>query len=377
MYLQKEYLRKDVSLTLNDTYKLDLPETGVLLGLMLKIVAKMQTGNPTAALNTWRPIDWIDNVSIIADGSTVLKSLSGKQLAFLSAVDQGVVPPTKWLEYSQPYQREWYLLNFGRFWGDIELGLNLAAFNSVEFHLKNSLSATYGQSITLSLMALYLRDYSAAPAGYMRTEEWRRWTTVADETQYLNLPTELPIRRLILQALPAVDSTTKVAKRNFTDLMDDLELNLQTGRLRVYKGGLDDLAALNVFESGFEPMTHGIIYHTADKGFDTGVGYVTGMALSAEVKSGTAATVIPTVEGDNNVSTQIMEAYTGDEPVGWFAIGQGLHNCVVFPFDQSGNPADWLDPEREKVVQLNIHTENNSNAASGSNIVVLDRIVRV
>jgi len=376
MYLQKEYLRENIALTLNDTYKLDLPETGILLGLLIKVVAKMQTANPTAALNTWRPVDWLDNFSVIANGASVIKSISGKQLAFLSAIDQGVVPPAKWLEYSQPYNREWYVMNFGRKWGDKELGLDLSKFDSVEFQLKNSLTSTYGQNLWLSIMALYLREAPGAPIGYMNTEEWRKWTTVADETKYLDLPTSHIIRRLILQAIPAVDSTTKVSKRNFFELMDDVELNLKTGVLRVYKGGLDDLAALNLFETGLLPLTHGIIYHTADKGFEVGVGYVTGMALSSESKSGTAATVIPTIEGDNNVCTQIAEAYTSDEPIGWFAIGQGLHNCVVFPFDQDPSPYSWLDPEASKVVQLNIHTENAANSASGTNIVVLDRLVR-
>ena len=376
MYLQKEYLRENLSMTLNDTYKLDLPETGVLLGLMVKVVAKMATGNPTAALNTWRPIDWLDNLSIIANGATVIKSLSFKQLAFLNAVDQKVVPPAKWLEYSQPFQREWYLCNFGRYWGDIGYGLDLSKFDSVEFQLKNSLTSTYGQTLTLSLMALYLRDAPGGVGGYLRTEEWRKWTTVADETKYLDLPTEYPIRRIVLQPVPAVDSTTKVSKRNFFDLMDDVELNLKTGVLRVYKGGLDDLAALNCFEMGLEPVTHGIIYHTADRGFEVGVGYVTGMALSGEGKTGSPNTAVPTVEGDNNVCTQTVESYAGDELIGWVAYGQGLHNCVLVPFDQDPNPYNWLDHEASKVVQLNIHTENASNSAGGVNTVLLERLVR-
>jgi hypothetical protein len=377
MYIQKEYLRENIGLTLNDTYKLDLPESGTLLGLMVKIVGQMATANPTAGLNTWRPIDWMDNLSIIANGATVIKSMSFKQLAFLSAIDQKVVPPTKWLEYSQPYCREWYLLNFGRFWGDTQLGLPLEKFDSVELQIKNSLTSTYCQNLWLSLMACYLRDAPGGTQGYMRTEEWRKWTTVADETQYLNLPTEYPIRRIVFQPVPAVDATTKVSKCSFFNLMDDVELNLKTGVLRVYKGGLDDLAALNLFETGFTPMTHGIIYHTADRGFETGIGYQTGMALSAQVKTGVAATVIPTVEGDNNTCTQIMEAYTPDQPVGWFAIGQALHNCVVFPFDQDANPYTWLDPEASKVVQCNVHTQNAASAASGANILLLDRLVRL
>jgi len=376
MYLQKDVIRDSVSLTLNDTYKLDLPETGILLGLYVNVVAKMATANPTAALNTWRPVDWLDNFSIIANGSTVVKSLSFKQLAFLSAIDQKVIPPVKWLEYSQPTNREWYLCNFGRFWGDVAYGLDLSKFDSVELQVKNSLTSTYCQNLYLTLIGLYLRDAAGGVGGYMRTEEWRKWTTVADETKYMDLPTENPIRRIILQAIPAVDSTSKVSKRNFFELMNDVELNLKTGVLRVYKGSLYNLMALNQFEVGFEPITHGIIYHTADKGFETGVGYTTGMALSGESKSGSPNTAVPTVEGDNNTCTQTVESYAGDEPIGWVAFGQGLHNCVLVPFDQDPNPYNWLDPEASKVVQLNIHTENNASSASGTNIVVLDRLVR-
>jgi len=376
MYLQKDVIRDSVALTLNDTYKLDLPETGILLGLYLNFVTVMATGNPTASLNTWRPIDWMDNLSIIADGSSVIKSLSFKELAFLNAVDQRVIPPVKWLEYSQPYNREWYLVNFGRQWGDKDFGLDLSKFNSVELQIKNSLTSTYAQSLTATIIGLYLRDSAAGVAGYLRTEEWRKWTTVADETKYLDLPTENVIRRILLQATPAVDATTKISKCNFFDLMNDVEVSLKTGVLRVYKGGLDDLVALNQFELGFQAQAHGIVYHTADRGFETGVGYVTGMALSSESKTGVAATVIPTIEGDNNVGTQKPEAYTPDQPIGFVALGQGLHNCVLLPFDQDPNPFNWLDPEASKVVQVNVRTKNDSSAASGTNIVVLDRLVR-
>jgi hypothetical protein len=376
MYWQKEIIRDSVSLDLNSTYKLDLPETGILNSLMLYVVGRHQTGNPTGSINLWRPRDYIDNISVIANGATVVKSLTARQLAFLTMLDQKVVPPAKWIEYSQNYNREVYLLNFGRFFGDKEMGLDLSKFDSVELQVKNVMTNTYFQSLTLTIVANYLREAAGGLVGYMRTENWRSWTTVADETKYLDLPTEHVIRRIALQALPDVDSTTKMAKTTFWNLMYDIEANLKTGVLRMYKGGLEKLAFINAFEIGLIPQTAGFIYHAADKGFEVGVGYPWFATVGANTKDDAGAAVIPTMSSEENTNTQKMETYEGDTTPAWVVNGLAYENCVLLPFDQDPNPYTWLDPEANKVVQLNIKTRNDSNAAGGTNNVVLDRLVR-
>lgn len=375
MYFQQEYLREAVAATRNDTYKLDLPDTGILSSLLLRLHGKPATGNPFASQNKWRLIDFIDKIEVILNGATICKSLTGMQAQYLAFMDQRVVAPTKWSEYSEPTLREYILINFGRWFGDTQYGLDLSRFASAELQITNSCDTTNWQDdLKWTILANWIREPAAAPLGYLRSETWRSWTTVADETKYLDLPTEHILRRIILQAIPNVD-TNYLETTSLFDLMDDIELSLQTGVLRVYKGGLDDLLYLNALDLGVQPITGGWTYHNADYGFNVGLGYVDAMALAAGSKDDAGATAPVTVEGDRNSFTQKAESFETDTLIGFLAKGIGYHNCGYFRFDQDPNPASWLDPASRRTVQLNIHTADSSSAANGTNYVVLDRLV--
>ena len=376
MYFQDEYLRESDGATRNATYKLGLPDTGILGSLYIRLHGKPETGNPFAAVNKWRLIDYLDKFEIILNGSTVCKSLTGLQAQFVSFMDQGTVMPAKWEEYSQPTLRDYLVINFGREFNDTDLGLDLSRFGGVELQITNSCAtADWQDDLKWTVMAHWLREPDVPVKGYMRTEQWRQWTTVADEIKYLNLPTEHTLRRIILQAIPGVDASY-IENTSLFNLMDDIDLSLKTGVLRVYKGGLDDLLYMNVLDLGVQPITGGWTYHTADKGWNSGLGYVDAMAVAAGSKDDAGATVPVTVEGARNSFTQKSETYEADTLIGYLAKGIAYNNCGFFRFDHNPNPQTWLDPLQRRTVQLNIHTKNSAAAAGGTNTVILDRFVR-
>ncbi len=376
MYFQDEYIRENAQAEREATYKLDLPDTGLLGSLLLRLTGRTETGNPTASTHKWRLIDYLDKIEVILNGATVCKSLSGAQCQYLSFLDQKVVSPGKWLEYSQPTLKEYILINFGRYFNDPELALHLDNFRSVELHITNSCNSTIFQDdLRWSVLAHWLREPTGPPLGYMRSEEWRSWSTLAGETKYFDLPTEHTLRRIMLQATPAVDDNC-LEKTNLFNLMDDIELSFQTGILRVFKGGLDDLLYQNVLDTGVQPVTGGWVYHTPDKGFNVGLGYVDAVATAAGSLTEGGAVTIPTVQGTRNSFTQKAETYEADVLIGFLAKGIAYHNCGVFRFDHDQNPVTWLDPNARRTVQLNIHTRDHADAEGGTNAIVLDRFVR-
>lgn len=376
MYWRTQYIREADSADLDDTYKLDLPKTGLLGSLFLRLHGKAETGNPMGGIEKWRLIDYLDKIEVLANGDVPIVSASGKQLQYLTFLDQKVVAPRKWSEYSQETQREYILVNFGRQFRDFNYGLDLARFDSVELHITNSCTSTNWQDdLKWTVQGVYLEDAPArAFNGYLRKDEWRKWTTVADETKYLELPTTHIIRRIVLQAIPDVDSDY-VEETSIFNLMDDIELRFKSGALRVFKGGIDDLLYSNFLDTGQYVFTGGWIYHTADKGFDVGVGYVDTFVVGAGSKDGAAAGTIATPEAIRYSFTQKMETYEADSPAGWLASGIGYHGCAHFRFDDSEEPGEWLNPDSMKQVELDIHTTNSSSAADGTNVVVLDRYI--
>lgn len=375
MFFQREYIRENVSMTLNETYREDLPEHGFLSALLVKIEGDQVT-NYGQNGGDWRIVDKISKIEIMLNGATICKSLAGISLQACAFYDQLVSSPDNWRNYAANTQRAFFLLNFGRYLFDPLYGLDLSKFANVEIKITNTASSTTDFSnLSVSIMAVYLRESAAGLSGYLRTEEWRKWTTVQDETKYLDIPSEHVLRRIILQAIPDLDGDN-VAETGIQSLMNDIELTLDTGQVKVYKGGIDDLLRWNHFEYKTPLFTGGLAYMNVDKGINMGVGHTFMEAHGAATKDGAVASGIATLEADRNDMTQKPEAYVADEPIPLIVAGVGYHNTAVFRFDQDSSPDSWLDPAKRKTVELNIHTRDLAAAADGTNRVILDRLVK-
>ncbi len=375
MFWQQKYIREAVSMSLNDTYTLELPENGLLGSILFRISGGQKSGYGQGEAD-WRIIDRLTKVVLLGNGSEIIKSLTGYEVQALATWDQGVMPPSTWKNYATNTQWCYLLLNFGRNLFDHDFGLDLSQWDDVELQFTNDANSTdHFGDLTITVLGHFLRDAPAGQfKGYMRTEEWRSWTTVADETKYASLPTQHILRRILLQAIPAVD-TDFVEKTNQWNLMDDIELSLDTGEIRVYKGGLDDIVRANFYDLGRPLVVGGFPYQLADDGIDISLGYVYAAALGMGSNDGAVAATRATLEAGRTSFTQKMETYEADSPGTLMALGVSPFLTALFRFDHLPDPESWLDPEERKSVQLNIHTRNNSSAASGRNAVVLDRLV--
>jgi len=377
MFWQQEFIREDVTLTNEDTYRLDLPENGMLGSLLVIISATNVDAHGEDEYN-WRVLDHITKIEIILDGSNICKSLPGDLVQACAFYDNGVTAPDIWRNYGAHEQTGYFLIDFGRYLYDPMLGLDLQKFKNVEIRITNdAASASDLTSLTCSLLAYFQREaQGGGPLGYLRTEEWRSWTTVQNETKYLDLPTEHLIRRIILQARPEV-STTFHVKRNMWHLMEDIELSLDTGQTRVYKGPMEQLLKSNLYAYRHEIITGGEPFTTAGDARDTGIGQVTKSAHGASHATATTeATKVPTVQATDSANTQVFNVWADNEPVRAMWAGLGYHNTAVLKWDWDQDPNTWLDPNARASVQLNIQTENNANAADGTNKVILDRLIR-
>lgn len=376
MYWQREYLREAATMTRNSTYRIDLPRQGLLGSLYLRISAPGVSG-AFADLAFNRIVDFISKIEVIGNGAVPIKSLSGTEVAALMAFDQGVANADYWHQYATGTQWCHLLINFGRHLHDTEFGLDLARWDNVELRITNTATSTYyGEDFSLSILMHLLREPRGAGFnGYFRTEEWRTWTTVADETKYLELPTELPVRRVAMQLIPSLDSN-QLFQTAMWNLADDIEFTTKTGTVRIFKGGVDDLLWENFLQYGHEWLSSPQIYGTADYGKYVGLGYVLSMAGIAGAQGGSGATTIPTIEGRRTDGTQKPETYEGDILIECIARGLAPENVAVFRFDHPDQPESYLDVAANKAVELDIHTRNSSSAASGTINVVLDRLVR-
>ena len=376
MYYQRDYIRESATLTRDDIYRLDLPKTGLLGSLLLQVSCAL-TSNAFVNGGAWRIVDYIDKVEIVANGSTVIKSISGQCLQALMYYDQGVFSLDKLEAYGESVQRAFFLLNFGRKLFDTDMYLDLSKFSSVELRITFSGTSTqFSGDGSLNILAYYLRGAGVpTPKGYLRTEEWRRWTTVSDEWKYLDLPEELPLRRVVVQAEPDLDASN-VAEAKLYNVAYELQLMLQTGGNTVFNGKVQELMRDNILDAGAYALSAYNWYGNADKGFWNGLGYVHAIANSPFSADGSYASTVPTIKGPNGDDpTTGYESAEADVTYSNIALGLCPHNTLLFRFDQNPDPRTWLDPAAERVVNLNIHTRSGSAYADGTIRVVLDRLV--
>jgi hypothetical protein len=375
MYWQRKLERDMISVNPSETYKFDLPTSGLLGSLILHWSMNQVSGLGQSG-GSWRPIDYITKVEIVANGSEIIKSLTGKQLAGISAFDQNVMPPSVWRNYASETQFEWLLLNFGRFLKDREVGLDLSKYQSVELWITNNWTVSQFTTPTLKIEGFYKQDDGVLPGfrGHIKSHLWRNWTTVTDEWKYLALPTDYKLRRILLQATPAVDANY-VVDTNFCNLMYDIQCYLQTGKKRVFEGGLDDLIRENWWDNRAPFITGGQNYNFADKGFDVSLGYVMIRNASAGSRDGAGNSTVATIGAAESANTQHMETYEADGPVETSFIGVGPYLMGNIAFDDEVDPDTYLDTDAEKEVQLNVHTRNSASADNGTNSVILEQFV--
>jgi len=375
MYWQREYLREGDTFTRDETHRLDLPSEGLLGSILLRMNVAGVSG-AFAEIEKWRIIDYLSKIEVVGDGATVIKSLTGEVASAIAFYDQGVANPDYWHSYATGTKWCHLLLNFGRNLFDPEFGLDLSRWKNVELKLTNdATSSEFGADISLSILQYFLRDApSGAFRGYFRTEEWRKWTTVQNATEYLELPVGNRIRRIIMQLIPDVDATN-LSETGMWNVADDVELSLKTGVLRVFKGGVDDLMWENFYDYGKEILSSPNYYMTADYGRRVGLGYVLAALGTAGTQDGAGAATIPTLEGRRTDNTQKPETYEADTLISGLCRGLCPENTVVFRFDRPDDVIAYLDPLAQKTVKLDVHTRDVASAADGTVRVILDRLV--
>lgn len=382
MYVQKEILRNNVSMAFGETFEFDLPKDGLLVSLVL-YVAGQQTLDPfLAAIRKWRIVDYLTKIELMGDGSIPIKSLDGVEAITAAFYDDFREPVSMWRNYAQSWQRQWIPIHFGRGFGDEEYFLNLNRFDQVTLKVTNDASATEFQTdLKVTIVAYWLREFTGTARGYFREDVWKSWTPIAGQPEYCDLPVGLPIRRILLEARPAVETADCKNESSMRALMSDIDYTYRSGQLRVFKGSIELLGNLSVMEMPCLAETYAAIDRNAELGYEVGVGYV-----HHGVKAAASYTLAPSeypyavCAPDVQHSSQIIRQRMGDAVVEGAFKGFGYGHCVPLHYALKPGLDDILDPETEKVVKVDILCEAGTDVAGSDrnarSAVILSRLVR-
>ena len=135
----------------------------------------------------------------VMDGSHIITSLSGEQMLAANYYDRRTSPQSYVNGVSGTQSYFTCGIDFGRYLYDPELALQPGAYDNLQLQITFD-KALYESSATamyMTIMADVFDEKSISPKGYLRRYEATTWTPSGTATEYVNVPNDLPIRKLL------------------------------------------------------------------------------------------------------------------------------------------------------------------------------------
>jgi len=250
MYFQQRYLED--TKTFDATSGLDtikLPKAGLLSGIEMRVWGTCGTGadKPDVWLH-----DRLKKVELVVNGSKVIKSLSGEQILADMLYKKTDIHSHDIKNMSGASCEEFFHLNLGRHYHDLDYALDLSKVNDPEIHLEYDFTKTSQNGWTngvamsaapsRSVICHLIRDPAAAPKGYIKTSEVYRFTGAASKKENMTIPRGPMYSNLYLQSW--------YKDQGIGYLLDKLELNLNNDAIIPIRIGPNELAAENLRQYG-------------------------------------------------------------------------------------------------------------------------------
>jgi hypothetical protein len=197
----------------------------------LQIQLKATNGDSTPDGHPSLMVKQID----IVDGSDVLWSLTGEEAYAVDWYQTGRVPNSLISYIAATQSLATININFGRWIWDSDLAFDPTRFKNPQLKISYdyALGGSSSSSATLAVAADCFNDLKPSPMGWLMTKEYYKYTPSANAYQNIDMPTDYPIRQLMLQGhyggiTPAsVYHEIKLSEENDKQvLFDDTTVNL-------------------------------------------------------------------------------------------------------------------------------------------------------
>jgi len=298
----------------------------------------------------------------LVDGSDVLFSLDGTEMAALHFYEGN---PFIYCDAGNLYSEAENLMlqyNFGRFFRDPVLAFDPTKFRNPQLRISYNPAAPHASatSLQLEVTAELFDEKIISPAGFLRATQFHSYAPGATTYEYIDLPTDLLIRKLFLQTrefgTPAATLLTDVKlsedndKRIPFEMTDTNWANLcgqkwGTCFQNLWTYGLGDSYPIFCAPCKYETIV---------------VGNVSAIAVSrVHLMTGGKASI------QSTSTTQIAHG-----------IVRGFLPFFVYcyPFGDEGDPADWYDVT--KVGSLRLRVQSGSASSGATNNTILQQLRR-
>ncbi len=176
------------------TKTLDLTLKDLVSRINIQVKATNNGGAPTA-----HPAAIVTKIEVV-DGSDVLFGLSGKELLALQFYSQRKTPFVVNNYLDDTMNIVSYEINFGRFLYDPVLALDPTKFQNPQIKVTHNLvnGGCSPDAATLEITADIFDGKTVTPVGFLMAKENVSYTLVASGNEYIDLPTDYDMRKLII-----------------------------------------------------------------------------------------------------------------------------------------------------------------------------------
>jgi len=342
------------------THIIDIPITDIISAFRFHLEV-----TPDATLKLSHGFDVISKIEIV-DGSDVMLELSAAQMDALHFFERGKLGNITVQDFGAVNDEFYTAVYFGRWPFDDQLALDPSKFSNPQMRITYN-GATYNAGVAaggifLTIEADVFDEFVPSPIGFLQHREFYRYTPVANAFHYVNLPTDLVIRKFILQGHQYTRATN--------DAIAAARLDEDNMKRIPFDKLFEDWLAWDRQEYG--PVEHGMAASREGGAFPL----YTAMAnwpipVYHEVN---AAPVLRTL-GVNGCQTTLSDG--GAETTTYIGrmIGHCPHFCLCFPFGDKNNLNDWY--ETENIGALRLRVLNGATIlAACTNRVILQQLRR-
>lgn len=274
----------------------------------------------------------------LLDGSDVLYGLTGKvgQALNIFEAKGNYAQAIQYLTGGTPHIA--VNMDFGRYLWDEELAFDPKKFSNPQVRLTWDEDAFDG-ACTAHRFTMYAHCFDEKainPVGFLMSKELKAYPPAIGGFEYTDLPTDYPIRKLIVQAYRLA-----AGPRGLVDLY---RLSEDNQKRMIFDGDLNELR--HYVELGVGVCREDIRTLTLTTG--TNVFCTPTWLQNVGFYNATAANPVAIAVAGNRITATVG---TANAVVHYFVMGDDPHGCICFPFGKQDDLGDWYDtPSKGSVV---------------------------
>lgn len=194
MQYRQTVLRKDFSIASDGTHLFDLTGQDPIS----RVTINPKVTNPNAYVAVGHPLEVIEKIEIV-DGSDVLVSLEGTQAVALAYYSARKVPVSTLNYMALQWAFTPIEIYFGRYLFDEEMVLDPKRFNNLQIKVTTNIDASMTAAAAgyIDIVLDCFDEKDVSPIGFLESQEIVALDTVASAVEYVDLPTDFPIRILM------------------------------------------------------------------------------------------------------------------------------------------------------------------------------------